>query len=63
MKVFFSYFFGQGTETEFTNFTMAHFLPIILMILAVLLIYRFRNQIKNCRAEKNIRLGLAFALI
>lgn len=63
MKEFFSYFFGQGTETEFTNFTAAHFLPIILMILAVLLIYRFRNQIQNCRAEKNIRLGLAFALI
>ena len=30
MKDFFHYFFGQGTQVEFENFTLAHFLPIVL---------------------------------
>ena len=63
MKEFFIYFFGKGEEAEFTNFTLAHFLPIVLMILAILLIYRFRDTIRNIRNEKNIRMFLAFTLI
>ena len=32
MKEFFGYFFGQGEGVEFKEFTLAHFLPIALMI-------------------------------
>lgn len=63
MKEFFSYFFGKGETTEFTNFTLAHFLPIVLMILIILLIYRLREKIRNLHNEKNIRMALAFILI
>lgn len=63
MKEFFSYFFGQGTSEEFTNFTLAHFLPILIMIGTILLIYRFRNEIKNSKHEGKIRMALAFAMI
>ena len=41
MKDFFIYFFGVGTEVEFSAFTLPHFAPIILMGLAIYLIYRF----------------------
>lgn len=34
MKEFCIYFFGQGTEVEFSLFTLAHFAPIVLMVLA-----------------------------
>ncbi len=63
MKDFFNYFFGKGDEVEFTNFTLAHFLPIILMIGVILLMYKFRDKIRDYKHEGRIRLGLAFALI
>lgn len=63
MKDFLKYFFGQGTEVEFTNFSLAHFLPILLMIAVILLIYRFRDPIANWKWEKKIRYVLAFMLI
>ncbi|MBE6959342.1 MAG: TIGR02206 family membrane protein [Ruminococcaceae bacterium] len=63
MKDFLKYFFGQGTEIEFTNFTLAHFLPILLMIGVILLISRFRKPLADCKWEKNIRHILAFLLI
>ena len=63
MKDFLKYFFGQGTEVEFTNFSLAHFLPILLMIAVILLIYRFRDPIANWKWEKKICYVLAFMLI
>jgi hypothetical integral membrane protein (TIGR02206 family) len=63
MREFFSYFFGQGNEVEFTNFSLAHFLPIILMVLVILLIFKFQDKIRNYKNEKTIRTVLAFMLI
>lgn len=63
MRDFFAYFFGKGDEVEFTNFSLAHFLPIILMILVILLIYKFQDKIRNYKNEKTIRTVLAFMLI
>lgn len=63
MKEFFSYFFGQGEEIEFTNFSLAHFLPIILMGGVIFLIYWFRDKIRNYKHEGRIRLALAFVMI
>ena len=37
MKEFFIYFFGKGTEVEFSNFTFAHFAPILLMVALIVL--------------------------
>lgn len=63
MKDFFKYFFGEGTEPEFQNFGLSHFLPILIAAGIIALIYFYRDKLKNCKYEKQIRLGLAFTLI
>ena len=35
MSAFFAYFFGQGSEVEFSIFTPAHFAPIVLMLTVI----------------------------
>lgn len=63
MKEFLSYFFGVGIEPEFSNFTFPHFAPIIIMVVCILLIYRFRNKLRESKFEKNIRYIMAFIMI
>lgn len=63
MKDFFNYFFGQGTEPEFHNFGLAHFLPILILIGVIILIYFNSERLKEYKHEKGIRTALAFALI
>lgn len=63
MREFFHYFFGAGTEVEFTNFTFAHFAPILLAAGIIWLIWRFRAQIRDCKKEYAFRYTLAFVLI
>lgn len=63
MKQFFIYFFGEGKEPEFAIFTLAHFLPILLAIGVIFLIYWKREALAACKQEENIRYALAIALI
>lgn len=63
MKEFIDYFFGQGEQIEFTNFTPAHFMPILVAVAMIFLIRRFRNSIRLCKHEHVFRYVLAFALI
>ncbi len=63
MKEFLDYFFGAGTEIEFTNFTFAHFAPILVAILLILTTYQFRDRISGWKHEYVFRYILAFALI
>ena len=63
MIEFFRMFFGQGTEPEFALFTPAHIIPILLLILAIFLLYRCRDTIKNSPYETNFRYILGFMLI
>ena len=63
MKEFLHYFFGAGTEEEFTNFTFAHFAPILLMLVIIWVIYRNQEWLRSCKNEKRLRYILAFALI
>lgn len=63
IKEFFHYFFGKGDEVEFTNFTFAHFAPILIMIAVIVLIYKKRDALFEYEREENIRYVLAFALI
>jgi hypothetical integral membrane protein (TIGR02206 family) len=63
MRDFFSYFFGAGTEVEFENFTLAHFLPILLAVAVILLIRHKREAIRNSKFEANFRYVLGFMLI
>jgi len=63
MKEFCSYFFGQGTQSEFALFTPAHIAPILLMLGAIALIYFLRDRIRRCKWEENLRYVIAFTLI
>ena len=63
MLEFCRYFFGMGDTVEFENFTLAHFLPILIAIGVILLIYRFRDNIRDRKREANFRYVLAFMMI
>ena len=63
LKDFFIHFFGQGDQPEFAIFTIAHLIPILLLMVAIFLMYRYRDILKQSRYEMNFRYILAFALI
>ena len=63
MKEFFSYFFGQGEEIEFRYFSLAHILPIVILLGVIALIVIYGKKIKDWKHEGKLRLGLALTLI
>ena len=63
IKKFFEYFFGAGTEVEFTNFGLAHFLPILLTAGIIYLIYRFRDKLCDSKHDMTLRYVMAFVMI
>jgi hypothetical integral membrane protein (TIGR02206 family) len=63
MIAFLKYFLGQGETVEFTNFSLAHFLPILVAAGVILLIYRYRSNIRDLKNEHRFRYTLAFMLI
>ncbi len=63
MLKFLSYFFGIGETEEFSNFTFAHFAPILVAVGIIFLISRYRSNIENMKNEIIFRYILAFTLI
>ncbi len=63
MLNFMRYFFGKGEEVEFSNFTPAHFLPILFAAVLIYIIYRCRDRIREMKNERYFRYILAFGLI
>lgn len=63
MHEFVRYFFGQGTEPEFSLFSFAHLAPILVAAVLIFLIYRFRKPIAKWDKEYVLRYVLAFLLI
>ena len=63
MREFFAYFFGQGSEVEFSIFTPAHFAPIVLMLTVIYVLYRSPEKLRQWRGEEILRYVLAFALL
>lgn len=62
MRDFFIYFFGAGSEVEFSLFTPAHFAPILLLLAVVFWLSRNGDRLRRYRYEERIRYVLAFAL-
>lgn len=54
MKEWLAYFFGKGDTEEFVNFSFAHFAPILIAVTVILLIRRFRTQLRDSKWEKNL---------
>ncbi|MBE6866831.1 MAG: TIGR02206 family membrane protein [Ruminococcaceae bacterium] len=63
IKEFFIYFFGQGDQPEFAIFTLAHLIPILSLIIAIFLMYRYKETLRLSKHETSFRYILAFALI
>ena len=63
MKSFFAYFFGAGEEQEFSTFSLAHLIPILLMVGVILLSYRYRDCLKAFKHEEKLRYTMAFIMI
>ena len=63
MKEFLRYFFGKGDVIEFHHFSLAHFLPILVGIAIIGLIYKYRHKLAELKWESTLRMGMAFALI
>lgn len=63
MLDFFRYFFGKGETVEFVNFTLAHFLPILVAIGLIVLIYFSRDKLRNQKREIWWRYAMAFIMI
>ncbi len=63
MKDFFVYFFGKGETEEFRNFSLAHFLPILLAVGVIYLMYRYREKIAAWKHEPKLRMALALTMI
>lgn len=63
MVSFLKYFLGKGDTVEFTNFTLAHFLPVLVAAAMIFLIYRYQDTIRGLKREHYFRYALAFALI
>lgn len=63
MKEFINYFFGAGSEVEFTLFSAAHIIPIVVMIMLICLIYRYKEKLRDTQLDIYLRYILAFSLI
>lgn len=56
-------FLGYSTKQDFFMGSIWHILPIALMILTIILIYKYREKIKNYKYEARIRYILAFVML
>lgn len=56
-------FFGYGEKGDFTYWSAAHFLPILLLISAVVALYYLRGRLREWRHEENLRFALGFILL
>ena len=56
-------FFGYGEYGSFRYFTIPHFIPLILLALAIYFTYRYREKIKKWKYEENFRYVLSFVMM
>lgn len=56
-------FFGYSLTPVFEEFSLAHLLPILLLVGAILLVYRYREKIAVWKGEELLRFLLAALLI
>lgn len=63
MLIFSEGFFGYSNKQDFFMGSIWHILPIALMILVIILIYKNREKIKNFKYETSVRYILAFVMM
>lgn len=63
MTYFRSGFFGLSSEVVFKPFSFAHFVPILLAVAAIILIWKKREAIRQWKGENTFRFVYAFIMI
>lgn len=56
-------FFGYGEPGDFTYYSLAHIIPILLLILCIVYVYRNRDRIRASQYEGRFRYILSFILM
>ncbi len=56
-------FFGYSETPIFKYFSLAHFLPIVLLIVGIFLVYRYRDKLRAFKHEDTLRFILGAWLI
>ncbi|WP_240516009.1 YwaF family protein [Candidatus Izimaplasma bacterium ZiA1] len=56
-------FFDHGLPGEFKYFTLAHFVPILLLLGIIFILFKYQEKIRSLKNEDLIRLTLAFVMI
>ena len=56
-------FFGYGEKGNFKYYSIAHFIPLILLALSIFLCYRYRDKLRDWKHEENFRFIFAFVML
>jgi len=56
-------FFGYGEPGDFTYYSLAHIIPILLLILSIVFVYKNRERIRASKYEGRFRYILSFILM
>lgn len=56
-------FFGYGEKGNFKYFSLAHIIPIILLVAAIILTYIYREKLRNWKHEKSFRLFIGVIMM
>ncbi|MBQ7314589.1 MAG: TIGR02206 family membrane protein [Clostridia bacterium] len=56
-------FFGYSTEQDFRYWSLAHFLPIILLGVAIFLTFKYKDKIRSFKHEETLRFILGGLMI
>lgn len=56
-------FFGYGEKGNFSYWSLAHFIPLILYGVAIFLMFRYREKLRNWKHEENFRFIFAAAML
>lgn len=56
-------FFNHGDVGEFSYFSLAHLIPIFLMLIIIFSLYKYQDKIRNWKYEENARIIFAGILL
>ena len=56
-------FFGYAEKGNFQYYSVAHFVPLAVLVLSVWLVWHFRNRLREWRHEESFRFWFAFAML
>ena len=56
-------FFGYSLTPVFKEFSLAHIIPILPLVVGILLVYRYREKIAAWKGEETLRFALGALLI